>query len=80
MPLPDAEGREAVLRIHTAAMPLADDVGLAGLAGRCDGWSGAQIGALCREAAMGALRGGIDTPLVEARHFEEALRRVHGVT
>ena len=61
-------------------MPLHADVRLVELAHACDGWSGAQLSALCREAGMCALREG---GRVEAasrvcqRHFVAALERVH---
>ena len=85
---PDLHAREQVLAIHTRAMPLEGDVQLGQLAAACDGWSGAQIGALCREAGMGALREGLrseaggeamrEAPRVGQRHFEAAFERVHG--
>ncbi|KAI3638861.1 hypothetical protein MIR68_003359 [Amoeboaphelidium protococcarum] len=55
IPPPDKEARLAILGIRTAKMPLADDVDLNVLAERTDGMSGAEIVALCREAAMDAL-------------------------
>lgn len=44
-----------MLRLHTAAMPLAADVDLSVVAARTHGFSGADLTALCREAAMRAL-------------------------
>ncbi len=52
---PDRVGREAILRIHTRAMPL-QDVDLAAVAAAAHGFVGADLQALCREAAMSALR------------------------
>ena len=78
---PDEAARVEVLKIHTKHMPLAADVRLDGIAAKCDGWSGAQLSALCREAGMGALRDGLrddaGTPAVGQRHFERAQARVH---
>ncbi len=54
--VPNAEGRLEILQIHTRGMPLADDINLAELAGELHGYTGADIKALCREAAMRALR------------------------
>ena len=73
---PDRDARKDVLRIHTKGMPLAADVDLDALAVKCDGWSGAQLGALCREAGMGALRDGLTdaAPAVAHRHFEAAMK------
>ncbi|MCL2149194.1 MAG: AAA family ATPase, partial [Methanomassiliicoccaceae archaeon] len=44
------------LQIHTRGMPLSDDVDLKRLADRTHGYAGADISALCKEAAMAALR------------------------
>ncbi|MBN2488515.1 MAG: CDC48 family AAA ATPase [Methanosarcinaceae archaeon] len=54
--VPDTEGRLEILQIHTRGMPLADDIDLKELAGITYGFVGADIAALCREAAMSALR------------------------
>ena len=47
--------REAILKLHAGSLPLADDVALPALATACHGYSGADLAALCREAAMSAL-------------------------
>ena len=49
--LPDEAGRHQILSIHTSKMPLAADVDLQALAAQTDGFSGAELAALCREAA-----------------------------
>lgn len=54
--VPDTEGRLEIFQIHTRGMPLDDDVNLNGLAQITYGFVGADIAALCREAAMSALR------------------------
>jgi transitional endoplasmic reticulum ATPase len=54
--IPDQPGRLEILDIHTRGMPLADDVDLAWLASVTHGFVGADLEALCREAAMTALR------------------------
>ena len=56
IPLPDKKGRLEILQIHTRNMPLADDVDLERLAEMTRGFTGADLAALCREAAMHALR------------------------
>jgi len=53
---PSREGRKQILKIHSKAMPLADDVDLDGLAEISAGYVGADIAALCKEAGMAALR------------------------
>ncbi|MBD3188925.1 CDC48 family AAA ATPase [Candidatus Bathyarchaeota archaeon] len=54
--VPDVDGRYEVLQIHTRAMPLSPDVDLKKIANVTHGFVGADLAALCREAAMHALR------------------------
>ncbi|MEW5302448.1 MAG: hypothetical protein WDW36_005234 [Sanguina aurantia] len=53
--VPGLADREAILRLHTQGLVLAAGVDLAALATACHGYSGADLAALAREAAMGAL-------------------------
>ena len=57
LPVPNAEGRQAILRIHSRHMPLAPDVDLERLAQITHAFVGADLEALCKEAGMVALRG-----------------------
>lgn len=54
--VPDRDGRSEILQIHTRGMPLEDDVNLNELSDTTHGFVGADLAALCREAAMNALR------------------------
>jgi len=54
--VPDKDGRHEILLIHTRGMPLNEDVDIKKLAEITHGYTGADIAALCREAAMKALR------------------------
>lgn len=54
--IPDANARREILEIHSHGMPLADDVDLDRLAAVTHGFVGADLQALCREAAMVCLR------------------------
>ena len=54
--IPDANGRLQVIQIHSRGMPLADDVDLQKLSQITHGFVGADLEALCREAAMACLR------------------------
>ncbi|BCU70478.1 CDC48 family AAA ATPase [Stygiolobus caldivivus] len=56
IPLPDKQGRLEILQIHTRSMPLSKDVDLQKLADMTHGYTGADLSALVREAAMNALR------------------------
>ncbi|KAL0051736.1 hypothetical protein WJX82_001191 [Trebouxia sp. C0006] len=55
IPVPGPTERAAILQLHAGSLPLADDVALPDLATACHGYSGADLAALCREAAMTAL-------------------------
>ena len=54
--VPNKEGRKEILQIHTRGMPLAKDVDLDKLAEITYGYVGADLAAICKEAAMHALR------------------------
>ena len=54
--IPDKKGRREILTIHTRGMPLAKDVDLDKLASITHGYSGADLAALSKEAAIRALR------------------------
>jgi transitional endoplasmic reticulum ATPase len=56
IPIPDRHGRLEILEIHSRGMPLAQDVDMAHLAEITHGFVGADLEALCREAAMICLR------------------------
>lgn len=58
--IPDATGRLEVLRIHTKNMKLADDVDLEQVAAETHGHVGADIAALCSEAALQQIREKMD--------------------
>jgi cell division protease FtsH len=72
--LPDRQGREGILRIHTRDMHLAQDVDLRILAQTSTGFSGADLANLCNEAALLAARR--DHGVVSMVDFEEALDKV----
>jgi transitional endoplasmic reticulum ATPase len=76
VPAPDKKARLEIFKVHTRKMPLADDVDLEKLAEKTEGYTGADIEAVCREAAMLALRENINAEKVEMRHFEEALNKI----
>ncbi len=54
--VPNTVDRFEILQIHTRGMPLAVDVDLKDLAQRLHGYTGADLSALCREAALKVLR------------------------
>jgi transitional endoplasmic reticulum ATPase len=73
IPQPDHDARLSILKVHAQKMPL-HQVDLENLAARTEGYVGADLENLCREAAMVALREDKDAKLVESRHFEAALK------
>ncbi len=60
IPIPDRPGRQQILEIHSRGMPLHDSVDISRLAEATHGFVGADLAALCREAAMICLRRIID--------------------
>ncbi|GAB3668508.1 CDC48 family AAA ATPase [Halopiger thermotolerans] len=84
---PDDDARRDIFEVHTRDRPLADDVDLDELAERTEGYVGADIEAICREAAQIAVRehvtataAGEESPVDEIvltnEHFEQALEEV----
>ena len=56
IPIPDRTGREEILSVHSRGMPLSADVDMRHMAAITHGFVGADLEALCREAAMICLR------------------------
>jgi transitional endoplasmic reticulum ATPase len=73
VPPPDRDARIDIFKVHTRRMPLADDVSLEKLADLTDGFSGADIENLVREAAMAAVRSDWKAKPVHMKHFKAAL-------
>lgn len=76
VPIPDEDARRAVLEVHTRGVPLSDDVDLDTVARRTEGFVGADIEALCREATMQATRGLISELDPEEEEYDETTRSV----
>ncbi len=76
VPPPDFKARLEIFKVHTRKMPLAEDVDLEELARRTEGYTGADIAAVCREAAILALREEFKVRPVQMKHFLEALKIV----
>ncbi|MEB3756550.1 MAG: CDC48 family AAA ATPase [Desulfurococcales archaeon] len=76
VPPPDKRARLEIFKIYTRKVPLSTDVNLLELAEKTEGYTGADIEALVREAALIALREDLSTTIVRMRHFEEALKKV----
>ena len=76
VPLPDAETRAEIGRIRLAKMPAAAAVTPQWLAERTEGYSGAEVAAVCHEAALLALERDVEAATVELDDFQAALRTV----
>ncbi|MBS7639186.1 MAG: CDC48 family AAA ATPase [Candidatus Bathyarchaeia archaeon] len=89
VPLPDLEARKEILKIHLRRKPLAEDIDIDELAKRTEGYTGADLAAICNTAVMLAIRehimnskgpeeakGNLKELKVYRRHFEEALKKV----
>jgi transitional endoplasmic reticulum ATPase len=92
VPVPDEEARRAILEVHTREKPLADDVDLETLARRTEGYVGADLEAVAREAALAATRefirsmddatvenveGSVGNVRITMDHFEDAMEEVN---
>jgi len=73
---PDRKAREEIFKIHTKNMPLDKDVNIKRLAESTENYSGADIEALCREAAMLAIREDEKAKKVKKVHFDRAMDSV----
>ena len=83
VPPPDEAARREIFEVHTREKPLADDVDVDALARRTDGFVGADVAAVCREAAATAVReyvragaGDLEDVVLTGEHFEAAVEAV----
>ncbi|MEM5882281.1 MAG: AAA family ATPase, partial [Candidatus Aenigmatarchaeota archaeon] len=82
VPPPDVKARLEILKIHTRNMPLDKDVNLEKIAEKTEGYTGADLEAICKEAAIMALREFMEKKIepekmvVKTIHFEKALEIV----
>ncbi|MBL7148026.1 MAG: CDC48 family AAA ATPase [Nanoarchaeota archaeon] len=73
---PQKEGRLEIFKIHTKEMPLAKDVDLNKLAEKTEGYVGADIQSVCREAGLLTLREDFKAKEVKNKYFNDALKKV----
>jgi len=88
VPEPDRAARRAILAVHTRDKPLADDVDLESVADATEGYSGAELTSICREAAQLAIvavadryegpaaNDHVDEVEITNGHFETALESI----
>ncbi|RVE50739.1 hypothetical protein evm_004649 [Chilo suppressalis] len=74
VPLPDFETRLQILELKLNKMSTTDDINPHSLSARTEGFSGAELQALCHEAALQALEKDLDCAAVTMEHFELILK------
>ncbi|WP_456419808.1 CDC48 family AAA ATPase [Methanocaldococcus infernus] len=80
VPVPDEKARLDIFKIHTRGMSLAEDVDLEELAKKTEGYTGADIEAVCREAAMLAVREGIGEPWDIEKDLRELINYLQAIS
>jgi transitional endoplasmic reticulum ATPase len=76
VPPPDSAARLKILQIKTKDMPLDKGVKVEELAKKMQGYSGADIDSICREAAITALRKDPETTKVTLNDFEKVMSEI----
>eukprot|EP01126_Amoeba_proteus_P048281 TRINITY_DN5570_c0_g2_i4.p1 TRINITY_DN5570_c0_g2~~TRINITY_DN5570_c0_g2_i4.p1 ORF type:complete len:449 (-),score=98.50 TRINITY_DN5570_c0_g2_i4:171-1517(-) len=76
IPPPDKGARRAIFHLHTKGMKLTDDVNFDSLTEITEGYSGAEIEQVCKEAALHALRVNFDVESVSSFDFAKALQLI----
>ena len=71
---PDEKGRLEIIKILTKKMPLTNDVKLQEIAVATQNYTGADLSALCREAAVQAMRN--NSPKISSQDFAKSLKQV----
>ena len=71
---PDEKGRLEIIKILTSKMPLANDVKLQEIAVATQNYSGADLAALCREAAVKAMQNNLNK--ITSSNFADGLKKV----
>lgn len=74
--LPDKDTRREIFRIKLLKIPTAENVEVNELVELTEGYSGAEIDAVCKEAALKALMESFESKFVDMRHFREALEMI----
>ena len=65
--------REAIFKVHTRNMPLSKEIDIKVLAGQTEGYTGADIEGICREAGIITLRNDMKAKSVKLEHFDAAM-------
>ncbi|RZF47097.1 hypothetical protein LSTR_LSTR005175 [Laodelphax striatellus] len=73
VPLPDLQTRKQILELQFRKTPISEDVNVDELSSLTDGYSGAEVVAVCQEAALSALEEDTSAAQVSWSHFQRAL-------
>ena len=88
VPAPDESGRRAILSVHADDKPLADEMDLDELAAELEGYTGADLEAVVRDASMRAIReaaeawgveqadANADEIEIQPKHFDAAVEKI----
>lgn len=74
VPLPTSQGRRAILEVHSSDKPVSPGLDFDALARRTSGFSGADLSRVCNEAALEAVRRGLD--FLDQDAFDAAIELV----
>ena len=74
VPPPDEKGRLSIIEILTENMPISSDVNLKEIALATQNYSGADLAALCREAAVEAMQ--LNLTKITSKNFASGLKRI----
>ena len=75
--LPNFEARKEIFKVHINNMKFINNINILNLAEKTEGYSGAEIAAICRESAMNALRENPPSEFINENHIFEALNKIN---
>lgn len=78
--LPDCDARRKILEVHLAKVPCAHDVDPQEIARRTEGYSGAELAAVCSDACLTTLSENKDAENIDQKHLLLALEHVKART
>ena len=78
--LPDVEARRKILGVHLEKVPCDDDVDVGEIAERTEGYSGAELAAVCSDACLTTLSENRDAEKIDQKHLRLALEHVKART
>ena len=78
--LPDLEAREKILNVHLSRVPKHQNINTNEIARLTEGYSGAELAAICTEASMMTLNDDINATFVDQEHLLRALTTVKART